>query len=303
MPGKLFIPTLVQLSRGECISPVRGGGWHAFATAIHSTARVSAGWHVILQLDRTATWNVIGHGPLILRTGWFAVLPPGTRFQGADTIDQPNAHAWLDLLARDQPSLLPATEQQAFFAGLPRQILIQPMDSALMSVCRSWCRALVAPPCAFTQTRRRAALLAVLAELGACVGTAVAGGDTQAVAPAIIFAETQLRAGLEVRVLAMAARCRLEVTTFTRLFRAAHGRPPGDWLSWRRTALAIERLQHSDDSITAIAIDRGFSSSQHFAVCCRRYFGATPSRLRAEAQGNSVAGRDTRRDAGVSSLV
>lgn len=300
MPGKLLIPTLAHLNRAECVNPVASGGWHAFATAIHSRTRVSGGWHVIFQLDRTATWKVAGYGPLVLRAGWLAVLPPGTRFQGADAIDQPNAHAWLDLV-RGPVGVLPPAEHRAFLAGLPRQIVVQPMDQALLSACRGWCRLLVAPPAAFSQTRRRAGLLAVLAELGAGVGIAGDGGDAQAVAPAIAFAETKLRAGGDVHVFAMAACCRLEATTFTRRFRAAHGRPPGDWLSWRRTELAVDRLQSSDDRVTDIAIDRGFASSQHLAVCCRRYYGATPSRLRAEARGSSVAERDTRRDAGLPS--
>jgi transcriptional regulator GlxA family with amidase domain len=123
--------------------------------------------------------------------------------------------------------------------------------------------------------------------------------DTQAVAPAVDFAEAQLRAGRDVHVFAMAAHCRLEATAFTRRFRAAHGRPPGDWLGWRRTVMAVERLQHTEDSITEIALSYGFASSQHLAVCCRRHFGTTPTRLRSEAHGASGAERDARRDAGV----
>jgi hypothetical protein len=126
MSGKLLIPTLVQLNPSECPSPVRSGGWHSFATAIHSQTRVSPGWHVIFQLDRTAAWTVTessGVSVRVLRAGWLAVFPPRTRFQGSDTIDRPNAHAWLDL-GRGSADLMPAAEHRALLRMLPQEVLI-----------------------------------------------------------------------------------------------------------------------------------------------------------------------------------
>ena len=295
MPGKLFAPMLVGHPPAECRPPVRGGGWHSFTTAIHSGLRRGRCWHIIFQLDREATWVVDGGQPLALRAGRIALIPPGHAFQGGDAVDQPNVHAWLELdpAPAAKAGLLDPADHARLYALLPAAPTVRPMDDDLRTALRTWCQALAAGPGPWHATRRRAAVLAVLAGLGTSLAAPPAADDDHATAPAITLAESRLRAGEAVTVGELAARCRLEPTAFTRRFRAAHGRPPGDWLGWRRTSLAVDRLRRGRESVTTVAMALGFPSSQHFAVCCRRYFGGTPQALRQERP------RNARRDAGI----
>lgn len=67
-----------------------------------------------------------------------------------------------------------------------------------------------------------------------------------------------------------------------RLFRQATGEPPHRWLMRRRIKRACELLADPRESITQIAHDCGFASSQHFATVFRRHVGTTPSDFRRE---------------------
>lgn len=57
---------------------------------------------------------------------------------------------------------------------------------------------------------------------------------------------------------------------------------PLAWLGRQRIAAARERLISSDASITAIAYDLGYASSQHFATTFRRLCGLTPTAYRQQ---------------------
>ncbi len=50
-----------------------------------------------------------------------------------------------------------------------------------------------------------------------------------------------------------------------------------------RQQLALQRLRHSKDTITAIALDLGFSDPSSFSRACKRWFGKSPSELRLDA--------------------
>lgn len=79
----------------------------------------------------------------------------------------------------------------------------------------------------------------------------------------------------------MAARCRLTPAHFTTAFRRDVGVPPMSYLATLRVDAAARRL--IDDRrrpVTAVALDLGFASSQHFAQVFRRVAGCTPSAWR-----------------------
>jgi AraC-like DNA-binding protein len=67
------------------------------------------------------------------------------------------------------------------------------------------------------------------------------------------------------------------------LFTAQLGQPPHRYLNERRIDRARHLLASSDLSVTAIGVDLGFSSSQHFARAFRQLAGCTPSAYRHAA--------------------
>lgn len=50
-----------------------------------------------------------------------------------------------------------------------------------------------------------------------------------------------------------------------------------------RQQLALQRLRHSRDPLTAIALDLGFSDPSSFSRACKRWFGKSPSEFRLDA--------------------
>ncbi|MFL6696094.1 MAG: GyrI-like domain-containing protein [Vitreoscilla sp.] len=82
---------------------------------------------------------------------------------------------------------------------------------------------------------------------------------------------------------------------FHRLFHLWSGETLNEFVRRRRLDVAAGRLRHCpDEKITAIALNCGFASPEHFARAFRERFGATPSRWR---EGGWVVGRVPANDA------
>jgi len=76
---------------------------------------------------------------------------------------------------------------------------------------------------------------------------------------------------------ALAAQARLSVPRFKARFKEEYGVPPGEYIMRTRIAKACERFSQSRATITEIAYDLGFSTSQYFATVFKRYTGQRPS--------------------------
>ena len=67
---------------------------------------------------------------------------------------------------------------------------------------------------------------------------------------------------------------------FLRMFRAATGYPPHNYLLNLRVERARELLANPTLSLTDIALECGFSSHSHLSRVFRQVLGATPSEYR-----------------------
>ncbi|OBI51734.1 AraC family transcriptional regulator [Mycobacterium kyorinense] len=74
----------------------------------------------------------------------------------------------------------------------------------------------------------------------------------------------------------------LSTARLTVLFREGTGEPPHRWLMNRRLARALELLRNPSLSITEIAHQCGFASSQHLATVTRRQLATTPTAYRQQ---------------------
>ncbi len=81
-----------------------------------------------------------------------------------------------------------------------------------------------------------------------------------------------------------AAAAGLRVAQFHHRFRREVGFTPIDWRTRHRVERAKHRLLASSDSITTIAMDLGFASSQYFATVFRRHVGLSPRAYRDRDQ-------------------
>ena len=72
----------------------------------------------------------------------------------------------------------------------------------------------------------------------------------------------------------------LSVARLHVLFHRETGETPADYRLRLRLGLAQRKLQNRDASVTDIAMELAFPSSQHFATCFKKHFGSTPSAYR-----------------------
>lgn len=84
-------------------------------------------------------------------------------------------------------------------------------------------------------------------------------------------------------------------SAFARRFTDVVGRPPLQYLTDWRLALARERLRDTRDSIAGIAADVGYASEFSFAAAFKRHVGAPPGRWRAERAGAAAPADAARR--------
>ncbi|UCM91861.1 helix-turn-helix transcriptional regulator [Streptomyces marincola] len=76
---------------------------------------------------------------------------------------------------------------------------------------------------------------------------------------------------------------------FVRVFRAAYGRTPGQYLTLRRVERAQELLRCADLSVTEICDLVGFHSLGTFSATFKRHTGRTPTAYRAAHAGRGAA--------------
>jgi len=85
----------------------------------------------------------------------------------------------------------------------------------------------------------------------------------------------------------MAQSCGLKRSRFSALVKAHTGDTPINYLNRLRIQKACELLEHSEDSITHIAFECGYESSQYFARMFRSFMNCTPSEYRSGDRGLS----------------
>lgn len=81
----------------------------------------------------------------------------------------------------------------------------------------------------------------------------------------------------------LAMMIHLSVPRFKQKFKQVTGVPPAEYIIRHKIGLAEQQLKSCDKSITEIALDLGFSSSQHFSVVFKKYNGESPLNFRIRA--------------------
>lgn len=136
----------------------------------------------------------------------------------------------------------------------------------------------------------QAHVVALLVEIVRASGEAARGGAS-ARRPAPLEGVTrhiEARLAEPLPLAELARLAGLSLPRFKTRFKEVHGVPPGEFVLRARVEAARRRLEASAASITDIAYELGFSSSQYFATVMKRYTGRTPRELRAGARAGSA---------------
>jgi len=95
------------------------------------------------------------------------------------------------------------------------------------------------------------------------------------------------RLGEPWRLEELAGLCGVSIPHLIAVFRKDFRATPKQYLLLRRLERAAEILRSSDRPVTEVALECGFSSSQHFAQAYRKCFGESPSEGRADRKKGS----------------
>ena len=90
----------------------------------------------------------------------------------------------------------------------------------------------------------------------------------------------------------MTAETGLKRTQFSVIFKHATGESPLSYLTSLRVSKAADMLENTNHSITDIAFQCGFSSSQHFANTFKQKVGQTPLKYRKQGAPNIQVPRE-----------
>jgi AraC-like DNA-binding protein len=129
--------------------------------------------------------------------------------------------------------------------------------------------------------RARAYLHLLLADLTECMEKS-AGNRHQTYAIRKVLQRIDSDPGGDHPVSKLAVLAALGRTQFIKRFLFETGFTPGDYVRRRRIELAKNRLRAGQASITTLAAELGFNSSQHFATVFKSMEGMKPSEFRRE---------------------
>jgi AraC-like DNA-binding protein len=181
---------------------------------------------------------------------------------------------------------LPSGESQALCArlrGLPKQPF--PGNAAIRQLFQRLFALYDSPRTLYGRCALRGACLSLLLALvDASEEPANVAGTARLQA---VIAQMRQRPELEYPVDDLARQSGLAPGHLINRFKALTGLPPHQFLIACRINAAKERLRSSDQSITQIALDLGFSSSPHFSTLFRRQTGVTPLAWRGGDEGGA----------------
>jgi AraC-like DNA-binding protein len=252
-------------------------------------------WLVLVFLLSGQQRYVVEGKELVLQGGQMLKIPPGHRYSTGAWPEQKGDLAWLILHVDplpDGPALgMSGDGARSVFEMLARPSgpLVHPMAEDAPKLLKS----------AFAWWERRDEALG-----REMIRNRVAGLAMGAAAAMILRASTSEDHAMSQRIRAvmrwldehpgempsvaeMARMARLSPTSFHKHFKLITGSSPKDY----RLRLSVERAacrlrEHPGLTVTEVAHEFGFSSSQYFATVFRRYLGVSPSDCRNQISGS-----------------
>jgi AraC-like DNA-binding protein len=249
----------------------------------------------ICYLDKGRHAYAVAGREYTMTGGDVLLVLPGDSHDGGMFPEERGLLYWLGLR-------LPAPKEQTFLnlRGAPaRQLLdaLRAVKSRLVagtSALRRHLDAVIAvatatPPDLLAMSRITAHLLSFLIEVLDCV--ARQRNRTPGAWARNVIRLIDDNSKDAVAIERLARHMGLSLSRFKVRFRKEVGVPPADYLQWARIERAKrELLRASGQSITRIAFDLDFKSTQSFATTFKRYVGITPSDYRLYMHGTSPWG-------------
>lgn len=246
------------------------------------------GIQIHIMLSGNLTRSLQDGSLQFLRGGMVSLVSPDIVHGHQHGIIHPGKHINLVLARRQDRISLPFSpkENKLIMHTLQKAgNCVARCNSELMSVAHNL-DAAIQPPADFKDPYHAAWIRSLLAQLVLCTAQSIAQPVSSpkyyAVNQACNLIEQEKEeyhtAGQLARAVGMGP------SRFRELFRKEMGQTVAEYRMLRRCARAEDKLIHTSDSITKIAFDLDFSSSQYFNQCFRKYMGQSPSLFRKRYQ-------------------
>lgn len=258
-----------------------------------AAARVT--WHShpfyeILLLSEGATAYEFRNGATAeLSGGQFLIIPPNVVHRGLNELRKPGSLSGLMIA----PQISNATQHTPFSIADLKWIQ-RSLDRAayhplkMSSQLRSLIKSMPEEIAAFTPSnprsvlRTRIVICQILLEVVTHLATSAAVAPAAVVEQAIRYMHEFLDKPTSIDNMAKAVGC--SRARLFEVFKENTGMTPNDYWQRIRVEQAYRQLLSTKDSITKIAMDCGFTTSQYFCTVFRKYWGISPRDCRKGAK-------------------
>jgi AraC-like DNA-binding protein/mannose-6-phosphate isomerase-like protein (cupin superfamily) len=276
IPGediRLPLVTQVGFVHSHSVNPVP---WHS-----HD------GFELIFVLDGTTAYEFKVGRPVEVPGGHFLVIPPRAVHRGAFDVRMPSTICGLVLDSetrkrwRNTPFTGPDLQwmaghfKQAASTVHPFNRELKHVIARLTNEKQAFKMNLTDP---IVQATFRSLTCAAVLEAARQLTIRRAPGPTELVAAAAAYLRQHYQEPIQMPDLVR--HLGFSRSRMFQLFKAGLGLGPNDYLQRVRIEKAQELLRQTRKSVTQIALDTGFNSSQYFSTVFRRYTGHTPARYR-----------------------
>ncbi len=255
----------------------------------HSASRIT--WHShpfyeLLLLSEGATAYEFQDGRVAeLSGGQFLVIPATTVHRGLNDFRKPGSLCGVMIA----PNISNACHQTTF-APADIQWIRERLDQASLTPRKMSCelRALVKSLPELIHNfdamdkesvlRARLRVCQIVLEVAAQLASSASVVSTVVVENAIRFMQTNLDSPTSMVKVAQAVGC--SRARLFEIFKETTGLTPNDYWQRIRVEEAYRRLLSTSDSVTKVAMDCGFTTSQYFCTVFRKYWGISPSDCR-----------------------
>jgi AraC-like DNA-binding protein len=266
---------------------ITGGGFDSFSVPIPLLSHRHNGYEITYIEKGEVTWVLENGEQLHLSGGDIAVTQPHITHQGEWKVIRPCSLAWIifepEKIKADKKGLI---SKNALFvmedifskagncvrrAGKPLAALFQALHEILADRPKHVYDPLLLP---LAQSRT----LQLIIEVARTLKNQKTTARNMYLNKAIEFINANLET--KITITQIASYLGLSESRLFYLFKTYHGQTPADFIQRQRCAKAREMLTGTSKSITTIAFDLGFSSSQYFSTCFKKYTGVEPRKFR-----------------------
>ncbi len=263
------------------------GGFHNFNLSVRLEDHCHPqGPEITYVMKGTTSWLIPGQPSLRLSGGSLAIIQPDLIHRGEGHIISPCWLFWLVLDLRNSPeenrhNTPFDTEEIKYLQNTFREAgnRVCFAGKVLDSDFRELYKLLRKPDKSpLYKVKMRLVVCRIIAASGECLRESGSGSGISIAETAREFMRKNLRRNIGVSEIA--EHCGLSQSQFSRRFKQETGVTPADCIQRFRVERGGQLLRTTSKSITAIAFELGFSSSQYFAAVFRKYTGITPKYYR-----------------------